>query len=298
MKKILIFIAGVIFGAAFYAGGQSIFSKAAPTEQMDPSAIKAAKDILANDKQRTAALDKRELDLQLQAAKLDIAQNAPKPDDGTEADKSPAAGMSNMVKAVVQQQMEMKMAAMKARLKLTDEQTQAVQDIMDKQSQVAEDLAGKMMSGKMSRDDMQKAMKDGGASPDDLNNQLQGVLSPDQYTAYQAMQNDDKKSAAETGANMELSQIQSTLQLSEDQKDKVFNVLYGQYAQQAGVDGATPSGNPTDIEGQMEAKKAALQSVLTPDQFDTYSKFVDSQKKMINAMMGSANAAGSGEPGN
>ena len=107
------------------------------------------------------------------------------------------------------------------------------------------------------------------------------------------MQNDDKKSAAETGANMELSQIQSTLQLSEDQKDKVFNVLYGQYAQQAGVDGATPSGNPTDIEGQMEAKKAALQSVLTPDQFDTYSKFVDSQKKMINAMMGSANAAAS-----
>jgi hypothetical protein len=92
-----------------------------------------------------------------------------------------------------------------------------------------------------------------------------------------------------------MSQIQSSLQLSDDQKDKVFTALYGQYAQQAGVDGAKPSGNPSDIEGQMDAKKAALQSVLTPEQFETYSNYVDSQKKMINALMGPANA-GSGAP--
>lgn len=271
MKKTLIFIAGFIFGVAFYAGGQSLFNKSAPTNQTaDASAIKAAKEVLANEKARTAALDKRELDLKLKAANLDMAQNAPKPDDAADTANPPAAaGMSKMIKAVVQQQMDMKMAALKSRLKLTDDQAQAIQDLMDKQSQAAQDMADKMMSGKMSRDDMQKAMKDGGGgmSPDDMNQQMQGILSPDQYTAYQGMQNDDKKTAAETQANVEMSQIQSSLQLTDDQKDKVFTALYGQYAQQAGVDGAKPSGNPTDIEGQMDAKKAALQSVLTSDQF-------------------------------
>ncbi len=301
MKKTLIFIAGFIFGVAFYAGSQSFFTHSAPVDQTaDAAAIKAAKDVLANEKARTAALDKRELDLKLKAANLDIAQSAPKPDDAADtANPSPAAGMSKMVKAVVQQQMEMKMAALKSRLKLTDDQAQAIQDLMDKQSQVAQDMADKMMSGKMSRDEMQKAMKSGGGmSPDDMNQQMQSILSPDQYTAYQAMQNDDKKTAAETQANVELSQIQSSLQLTDDQKDKVFTALYGQYAQQAGVDGAKPSGDSTDIEGQMEAKKAALQSVLTPEQFETYSSFVDSQKKMINALMGPANASASGQPGN
>jgi hypothetical protein len=43
-----------------------------------------------------------------------------------------------------------------------------------------------------------------------------------------------------------------------------------------------------DIDGQMEAKKAAMQAVLTPDQFATYSKFVDSQKQMFKAILGGA----------
>jgi len=299
MKKPFIFIAGLIFGAAFYAGGQSLFNKPAPAEQsIDASAIKAAKDVLAHEKERTAALDKRELDLKLQAAKLSIDQNAPGPDNAAAA-KSPAAAMGKMAKAAIQQQTDMKMAALKSRLNLTDDQAQALQDIMDKQSQKAADLMDKMFSGKMSKDELQKAMKDGGGMGGlggDMDTQMKNILSPDQYTAYQGYQNDEKKNAAEAQANMELMQIQTSLQLTEDQKDKVFGTIYQLAAQQAGVDGAKSSG--AGIDELMEAKKTAMQAVLTPEQFDTYSKFVDSQKKMITTMTGGADAAASGSSGN
>jgi Spy/CpxP family protein refolding chaperone len=297
MKKPLIFIAGIIFGAAFYAGAQSFFFKPAPVDQTaDASAIKAAKDVLAHEKERTAALDKRDLDLKLQAAKMNVDQNAPTPDNAAAAAKSPSAAMSKMAKAAIQQQIDMKMAALKSRLNLTDDQAQALQDIMDKQSQKASDMMDQMFSGKMSKDDLQKAMKDGGGMGGDMDAQMKSILTPDQYASYQGYQNDEKKNAAEAQANMELMQIQTSLQLTDDQKDKVFGAIYQQAAQQMGIDGAKPTGGT--IDEQMEAKKTAMQSVLTPEQFDTYSKFVDSQKKMINAMTGAASAGASGQPGN
>ena len=83
-------------------------------------------------------------------------------------------------------------------------------------------------------------------------------------------------------------QVQSSLQLTDDQKNQVFTALYSGYAAQAGVDGVKQPYDDLDIDGQMEAKKAAMQAVLTPDQFATYSKFVDSQKQMFKAILGGA----------
>ena len=290
MNKALIFIAGIVFGAAFFAGGEKIFLKPAATDTTpvaDTAALKAAKDVLAHEKERTAALDKRELDLKLQAAKMDIAQNAPKADDGSDPQaKPPGAAIADMTKVMIKQQMDMKMAALTSRLKLSPEQESALHDIMDKQAQYAQDMTEKMLSGKMSKADLQKAMQQQGNLPPDVESQMQSILSPDQYAAYQTYQNDEKKSAAEAMANAELMQIQSSLQLTDAQKDKVFSTIYQQAAQQVGADGAKPSG--LDLEGQFEAKKAAMQAVLTPEQYDNYVKFVDGQKKMIDAMMGSA----------
>jgi hypothetical protein len=87
------------------------------------------------------------------------------------------------------------------------------------------------------------------------------------------MQADDKKNMAETMANTELSSIQNSLQLSETQKDQVFSALL-QLQNNPG------SG---DLEAQAEAKKAALQPLLTPAQFDTYSKYIDSQTQMMKS---------------
>ncbi|HTB63252.1 MAG TPA: hypothetical protein VK737_06650 [Opitutales bacterium] len=295
MKKVLIFIAGVIFGAAFYAGGQSMFSHApAPDTGADTKAIATAKDILAHQKEREAALDKRELDLKLAAANLDVAKNAPAADANTDnGAKTASSGFTDMAKAAIKQQVDMQMVALKTRLKLSDDQSAAIQDLMDKQTQVAQDMMEKMFSGKMTKDELQQAMKDQGATPADMDKQLQSILTSDQYASYQGYQNDQKKSAAEAAANGELMQIQSSLQLTDAQKDKVFSAIYQQYSQQMGVDGAQASN--ASIDDQMEAKKAALQAVLTPEQFDGYSKFVDSQKSMINALTGGSQAAGTGQ---
>ncbi len=295
MNKALIFIAGMVFGAAFFAGGQKIFSKpeAADTGTADAAALKAAKQILATDNQRKADLDKRELDLKMKAAKLEIAQNAPAADDGSNPGaKAPGAAIADMTKAVIKQQMDMKLSALTTRLKLTPEQASALSDILDKQGEVAQELSAKMLSGKMTKDELQQAMKDQGGAAD-FDKQITDMLSPDQATAYQAYQTDEKKTAAETQANMELMQIQSSLNLTDAQKDKVFNVIYQQSAQQMGLDGSKPASS--DIDAQLEAKKAAMQSVLTPEQYDNYVKFVDGQKNMINALTGgSSGGAGSG----
>ena len=103
-----------------------------------------------------------------------------------------------------------------------------------------------------------------------------------------APQEPSKITQAQMQANAEMAQIQSSLQLSDDQKNQVFTALYSGYAQQAGVDGATPAYDPTDIDGQFNAKEAAMQAVLTPEQFATYTKFVDSQKQMYKAILGGA----------
>jgi len=251
---------------------------------VDAAKLKAANDVLAHEKERTAALDKRELDLKMQAANLDIAKNAPA--NGTDPQaKAPGAAIADMTKAVIKQQMDMRLAALTSRLKLTPEQESAMRDILDKQAEIAQSMSEKMLSGKMSKDELQQAIKDQGGNGD-MDKQIQDMLSPEQAAAYQSYQTDEKKTAAETQANMELMQIQSTLNLTEAQKDKVFNVIYQQSAQQMGLDGSKPAS--LDIEAQMEAKKAAMQSVLTPEQFDNYVKFVDGQKKMINAMLGGA----------
>ena len=288
MNKAFIFIAGMVFGAAFFFGGEKIFNQSTSGDAVavDAAKLKAANDVLAHEKERTAALDKRELDLKLQTAKLDIAKNAPA--SGTDPQsKAPGAAMAEMTKAVIKQQMDMKLAALTSRLKLTPEQANAISDILDKQAAIAQGMSEKMLSGKMTKAELQQAMKDQGGAAD-FDKQIQDVLSPDQAAAYQTYQTDEKKTAAETQANMELMQIQSSLNLTDAQKDKVFNVIYQQSAQNMGLDGSKPAS--TDIDAQMEAKKAAMQSVLTPEQYDNYVKFVDGQKKMINAMLSGAGA--------
>jgi len=287
-NKILPFLAGMIFGAAIYAGGRAWI---APPEAADQSAVlKAAQKAILDEKARAARLDKREAALKEDELQLANAMGqGPKPGDAAQPDqanKGPGAAIAQMTKTAIKQQMDMRMNALKSRLQLSDDQSKAVQDIMDKEAQKTQDLTEKMLSGKLSQDDLQKAMKDQGGS-EDMDAQMQSVLTPDQFTQYQAYQNDEKKSQAEAQANMELMQIQSSLNLSEDQKDKVFTAIYQQYAQQMGVDGA--KGASSDINAQMEAKKAALQAVLTPDQMTAYGKFVDSQKEMINSLVGGLN---------
>lgn len=282
MNKPVVYFIGLFVGAALFVSGRTLIVNDAPTVDpvsADPAVLKAAQDAADREKAFKAELDAREAYVVKAENKLGLAATtgddsaAPKPN-----------GMSKMVGAlitnVMKSQMDMKMAAMKSRLNLTPDQEKAIQDVMDKQSQLAQTMAGKMMNGE-SPDDLKKEMQNQGPDGDALNldKQLQTILTPDQQAEYQNMQADDKKNQAETMANMQLSTIQGSLQLTDDQKDKVFNALL-----QTGP-GASP-----------DAQKAALQPLLTPQQFDTYSKYLDNQTQMIQSF--TAGAAGSADSSN
>ena len=270
MNKPFVFTAGIFVGAALLVSARTLMvNDTPPVERVsaDPDVLKSAQKVLDRDKALRAELDQREAYVEKAENKLGITSPAGADAATAKAKADKANMMSKIMSSVMKSQTEMKLAAMKSRLNLSPDQEKAFQDIMDKQSQLAQSMAQKMMDG-ASEDDMKKAAQDQNVDKDALNldKQLKNILSPDQQAEYANMQADDKKNQAETAANMELSSIQGTLQLSDDQKDKVFNVLM-----QTG-----PGGTP-------EAKKAALQSVLTPQQFETYNKYLDSQAEMIKS---------------
>jgi hypothetical protein len=271
MNKPIVFTAGIFVGAVLFVSGRTlIVNDMPPVERVsaDPAVLKAAQDAAAREKAFRDELDQREAYVIKAENKLGLGTPAsataaaPKADDKSKM-------MNAIIGSVMKSQMDMKMAALKARLNLSPDQEKAIQDILDKQAQLAQSMAGKMMDG-ASEDDMDKTLKDQGIDKDALNleKQLPSILSPDQLAEYQNMQADDKKSQAEAMTNMELSSIQGPLQLSDDQKDQVFNAL-----QQLGPGGSD------------EAKKAALQPLLSPAQFDTYSKYLDSQAQMVKSFM-------------
>jgi hypothetical protein len=285
MNKPTLFVAGIVVGIALAAAGEAYFVRPAlAPSAAHPGAVKAAEAALAHDQLRDAELSQREAAIKAKMAKL--GPNAPDLNAPTMQER-----MGKMISTAVKQQTDLKMAALKSRLNLTDDEEQAIRDILDKQAGHASDMGQKMLAGQLSPADLKKAVADQKAQQTAVDQQMQNILTPAQYIDYQNSQNDDKKNAAQTQANAEMAQIQSSLQLTDDQKNQVFTALYSGYAQQAGVDGAKPAYDDLDVDGQMNAKEAAMQAVLTPEQFATYSKFVDSQKQMYKAILGGQTGA-------
>jgi hypothetical protein len=278
MNKPVVLVAGIFVGAILFVSGRTLIvndTLLADRVSADADVLKSAQKVLDHEKVRQSELDQREAYVDKAENKLGLSTPAQVEAAAAKA-KEKSKMMSTLITTVMKQQMDMKLATLKARLNLSPDQEKAITDIMAKQEQLAESMASKMMEGSMSKTDLEKAAKDAGANKDELNldKQLQDILSPDQQTEYAAMQSDEKKNQAETMANMEFTTMQSSLQLSEDQKDPVFNALMA-------LRQNPPKG---DFAAQAEAKKAALQPLLTPAQFDTYSKSVDAQTQMVKEM--------------
>jgi hypothetical protein len=272
MNKPIVFAAGIFVGAALFVSARTlIVNNSPPVERVsaDADVLKSAQKVLDRDKALRAELDQREAYVEKAENKLGITSPGGTDTAAAKAKADKANMMSKLMTSVMKSQMDMKMAALKARLNLSPDQEKAIQAIMDKQAQLAESMAEKVMNG-ASPDEMKKAAHDQGVDKDALNldKQLQNILSPDQQAEYANMQADDKKNQIETMTNLELSSIQGTVQLSDDQKDKVFTALM-----QTGP-GATD-----------DAKKAALQPLLTPAQFDAYSKYLDSRSQMVQSFI-------------
>ena len=236
---------------------------------------------------------------QLTSTKEDLKKQVEELKSTVAAAPAPAApdAMTSMMKAGMAQQYQTKLLLLKSRLHLTPEQEATVKAAMDEEGKRTEEMASKMFRGGKFDPQAMANLKNDPQTMADLKNiksvdqTLNDILTPDQKTAYQQMKTDQKNSAAETTASVEMNQISPLLQLTDSQKDQVYSALA-----QVQLDTQDPTWiknnvttSPTNplamLDAQAKAKEDALAKILTPDQLATYHQQAQSQLDMQKAMM-------------
>lgn len=191
-----------------------------------------------------------------------------------------ATGVSKMMVNGLKQRLEERLATLKLRLRLTDTQEQQLKSMIDQKLATAGDLTARMIQGKGTPEDQQTLR----ALYTDAQSEMQRVLTADQWTEYQAYQAEERQTRAESMANAELSRMGRELQLTDTQQEQVYRVLYAQAEKQL-IE--TEAGGPANgdwaqyLQQQNDAKKAALQPVLTPEQLQAYDKIQSSRANWI-----------------
>lgn len=227
--------------------------------------------------------EKTALMSELEHQVTDLAKPGPPP---APAGGPPAAprmtGMSKMMSVAMKQQAEMKLAALKSRLHLTDEQATALQDLLKKQTDQQVEVATKMFEGKLTAEDMKSR------PAFDFDNQLKQMLDAEQWTGYQQYKTEEQQRNAQMASQAEVMQLSPMLQLSVQQQEQVGSILRQQYQQM--MSQRPDSGLPTSdsvqrVEQLFDSKKEALRAVLTPEQMQSYEKFVESQREMVRSMI-------------
>lgn len=290
----LIALAGLVVVGIALACGVLIMSKPSPaparvparaaTAAAEPGAARLqhmlaqqSNEIRRLKKEKTALLD------ELGQHISELAKPEPPPSQtGGPAAAPKMAGMGKMVAVAARQQADMKLAALKSKLHLTGEQAAAVEELLKKQTDRQVEMASKMFEGKLTQEDMASQPKF------DFDGQLKQVLSADQWTGYQQYKTEEQQRQVQMASQAEILQISSMLQLSAQQQEQVSSALQQQYQQfMTQQSGSTlPTTDSVKLMDQMlDSKKEALRAVLTPDQMQSYEKFVESQREMIKSMI-------------
>lgn len=210
----------------------------------------------------------------------ELAKPEPKSSRAGDSAAAPRrAGMGKMIAVAVRQQADLKLAALKSRLRLTDEQAAAVQALLSKQADQQAEMASKMYDGKLTAEDMSSGAKL------NLDEQLKQILTPEQWTGYQQYKTDEQRQQVQLATQAELMQLSPVLQLNAQQQEQVTSILQQQYQQYIGQQGASSVPASGNWEQMLDSKKEALRAVLTAEQQQNYEKFIESQREMIKSMM-------------
>ena len=165
---------------------------------------------------------------------------------------------------------------MKKMLNLTDDQAQAINDIMQKQIQNQTQMTMDMMTGKFTPE-QQKAMV---ADHGNEQAEIKAVFTPEQLAAYPEYLHAEITIAADNSAKYDASQIAGDFNLSEVQREQIHAAFYqiSLNAPQVAVTAAKQSGDLAAMttiteklqKAQLEEKYKILGSILTPEQINTY----------------------------
>ena len=178
-------------------------------------------------------------------------------------------GLGHFMIDGIRQRVETKLADLKLRLHLTDQQMQQASQMIEQRLTQATPLVAKIFEGKDSTE-INEALATlyDGAQAD-----LQQLLSAEQWAEYQQAQTEDRQSQAERMAAADLEQLKGSLQLTDQQFEAAYAAL-SQYSfeflQQTQSGLRPPADLPQYVQQTAQAKEDALRPVLTPDQFQKY----------------------------
>jgi len=198
--------------------------------------------------------------------------------------KEPANNLlASITSSMLKQQSETKIIALKTRLKLSPSQEAALRLFMDQEAKQQQEMTQEMFSGKMpSKEELGKI----GASKKNLDDTLKSILSPEQMKDYEAFQTEEKSQQNETMAQYGLSKITKLFPLNEDQKDKVYGILYKERDFKPDLKGVDPkSMSEIMAKKRHENLKNQLQTVLTPEQVKIWEEQELAQMKLQEEMV-------------
>jgi RNA polymerase sigma factor (sigma-70 family) len=165
---------------------------------------------------------------------------------------------------------------MKKMLNLTDDQTQAIGDIMQRHIQNQSQMMMAILTGK-STPEQQKAL---GADNADEQAEIKALFTPAQVAAYPDYRQMETTIAADDSAKNDASQIAGDFSLSAAQQEQIHAAFYqiSLNAPQTAISDAKQSGDLAAVatvteelqKAQLEEKLKILGSILTPEQINTY----------------------------
>jgi RNA polymerase sigma factor (sigma-70 family) len=195
--------------------------------------------------------------------------------------------MADSMKQAFAQQVEGRLSRMNAVLHLTPEQTEAIRNILMKQAELMSAGAQQAYTGKFDQDLMKQAREQG-----DPETQIKRLLTSDQLAAYPACQQEEAAHNSSLGANSELFQMQSLLDLTADQSDRVYAALYElNFNEITGKIKPSATNMAGAMQWTLDQKAKALDTILTPAQMETYRRQLAAQGKIQQEILSKMEAA-------
>jgi hypothetical protein len=249
-------------------------------DQAELARLRQTEDALQRElvKLRGQAAGARRAEAEAARMRTELAQQTPP--DGT---NQFTASMAETMKDSLEQHFQRRLKKMQERLNLSPEQAQAIQEILARQAKGFGEAVKGVYSGKLDREKMAK-LREANGKPED---QIRALLSPEQQTAYAAFKEEETANNAHLAANGELLQMHSGLELTPEQQDKVFAILYDQTLQQYKEEsgGSAPTNPVEAMQAISDRKLEALKGVLTLAQLDGYRQQQERQIKFLKGIV-------------
>ncbi len=207
-----------------------------------------------------------------------LAQQTGKlPDYFTNAMASGLATAENWKK----KEAENRLGHMKKMLNLTDDQEQAMKDILLKHIQSQTQMTMDVITGK-STPEQQLALT---GDKDNQEAEIKALFTPEQLAAYPEYTQAEKITAADSAATSDASRLANDFGLSKERQDQIRAAFYQmnlneptQGPNQQAITDAQKSGNFAEVvnmsielqKSKLEEKLKILEGVLSPDQIATY----------------------------